>query len=410
MSTSALVDEIQACIHKYVDMDPFFERLSAFYCLFTWMYDCFNTIPYLRFRGDYGTGKSRARKVIGALCFRPMRASGAATTSPIFRMIDSWRGTLLVEEADYAASDYAADIIKIYNQGYDREQGIVLRSGDKATGFETEAFVCYGPKVIAMRGEFHDKALTSRFLTKEMSETTRRDIPIEMPREFELEEAPGLRAMLLRYRLEHWRPFIELNYQALDLSIEPRLNQITLALYSLVEGDDELVENLKVFIREYNKQLIEERGLSLAAKVLEAVVIQHALESGYKSDEKDWDLSTLTITERTNQLMDFENHGYDGYLDVHFAAKNKTEVSDRKVGSTLRTKLQLVSERSSRFNGRHVVVWNPARIDGLRKRYGLDDDRLCDLLEIVQQLDAMEAKAQAEVDRANEATQARVPF
>jgi len=388
LTTGDLVEEVRQIVHKYVDVDPFFEKLSAYYVLFTWMYDCFNTIAYLRFRGDYGTGKSRARKVIGGLCFRPMRASGAATVSPIFRMIDAWRGTLLVEEADYGASDYAQEIIKIYNQGYDREQGVVLRSGDKNTGFETEAFVCFGPKILAMRGEFKDPALTSRFLTKEMGgPTTRTDIPIEMPREFELEEAPRLRGMLLRYRLEHWRPYIELNYEALDMSIEPRLNQIVLALYSLVD-DPELLAELQEFVREYNKRLIEERGLTLVSKVLEGLVVQYHLNQTAAEAERD--LSTLRITERVNQLIDFENHGYDDYLAKHLATDNK--VTDRKVGSMLRKQLQFQSERSGRFNGRHVVVWEEERAQALRKRYGLDDDRLVNLLEIVNKLDAMEAE------------------
>lgn len=386
LKTGDLVEEIRKTIHKYVDIDPFFERLSAYYVLFTWMYDCFNTIPYLRFRGDYGTGKSRARKVIGALSFRPMRASGAATVSPIFRMIDAWRGTLLVEEADYGQSDYAQEIIKIYNQGYDREQGVVLRSGDKNSGFETEAYVCFGPKILAMRGEFKDEALISRFLTKEMGgPTTRADIPIEMPREFELIEAPRLRGLLLRYRLEHWRPYIELNYDALDMSIEPRLNQIVLALYSLVD-DPELLAELQEFVREYNKRLIEERGLTLAAKVLEALIVQFHLNQ--TTPVEDRDLSTLRITERVNQLIDFENYGYGEYIAKHLATDNK--VTDRKVGSVLRKQLQFQSERSGKFNGRHVVIWEEERAQALRKRYGLDDDRLVNLLEIVNKLDAME--------------------
>jgi len=397
LPTRELVKRTGETIHKYVDIDPFFEKLSAYYVLFTWMYDCFNTIPYLRFRGDYGTGKSRARRVIGALCFRPMRASGAATVSPIFRMIDMWQGTLLVEEADYDKSDYAAEIVKIYNQGYDREQGIVLRSGDKQTGFETEAYVCFGPKILAMRGDFKDEALTSRFLTKEMGgPTVRADIPIEMPREFELEEAPRLRGALLRYRLEHWRPFIELNYAALDMSIEPRLNQIVLALYSLVD-DVELLAELQDFVKEYNKQLIEDRGLTLVAKVLEALTVQWYLEQNKELRERD--LSTLTITGRVNQLIDFENFGYDDYLKKHFG--DKKAVTDRKIGSVLRRNLQLQSMRSSVFNGRHVVEWNEERVETLRKRYGVNDERLVTLLEIVHNLDAMEEKRAARQDAMN---------
>jgi hypothetical protein len=130
-SLRELVRMVQHTIRRYVDVDIFYETLASYYVLFTWLYDSFNTVPYLRLLGDAGTGKSRFIQVVGAMCYRPMITTGAATTSPIFRMLDQYRGTLILDEADYAKSDEAADIVKILNTGYQRMQGVVLRSGDK---------------------------------------------------------------------------------------------------------------------------------------------------------------------------------------------------------------------------------------------------------------------------------------
>jgi hypothetical protein len=378
-----LITEIRQTVHRYVDLDPFFEMLCAYYVLFTWTYDTFRTVPYLRFQGDYGSGKSRAREVVGAMCFRPMRASGAATVSPIFRMLDTWRGTLLLEEADYSHSDYNSDVVKIMNQGYDREQGIVLRSGDKNSGFETEAYVVFGPKVIAMRGEFADRALSSRCLTKEMVPTIRTDLPIELPREFHQLEAPRLRAMLLRYRLERWQPHVDLDYDAVDLSVEPRLNQITLALYSIVD-DQTLRDDLSAFIREYNRQLIAERGMTLAAKVLEAIVVQWELESDRSVDKRD--LSVKTVAGIANYLLDYENYGLEEMME---AAKNREPLKPKSVGAIARTQLQLATDRTGP-GGRYAIEYNETRISALRKRYGIDDDRLVNLLEAIYQIQAQE--------------------
>src|SRR5262245_9685648 len=55
-----LVREIQAFIHRYVDVSPLFQKIASYYVLLSWVYDAFNELPYLRFRGDYGSGKSRA--------------------------------------------------------------------------------------------------------------------------------------------------------------------------------------------------------------------------------------------------------------------------------------------------------------------------------------------------------------
>jgi hypothetical protein len=395
LTTGQLIERIQQTIHKYLDISEFFERMSAYYVLLTWFYDAFNIVPYLRFRGDYGTGKSRARKVVGGMCYRPMRASGAGSDAALFRMIDTWRGTLLMEEADYDQSDYAQLVVKMLNQGYDREQGIILRCADKSRDFETEAYICYGPKILAMRGEFSDKALESRCLTEEMRGKTRDDIPRELPREFWERELPQLQAMLLRYRLEHWRPQIEIDESDVDVAIEDRLIQITLSLFAILSlgGDSALRDRLQEYLAEYNRQMISQRGLSLAAKVLEALVIQWQVEKDENKPPLERDLSTQTIAELTNQLIDYENHG-DEYIEKR-SARGRDAVGVRKIGHIIRSDLQLNSDRSSKFGGRHVVEWDDRRIKSLRKRYGISEDRLRDLLMTYIEIQRLEQEAES---------------
>jgi hypothetical protein len=55
-SESELVADIQQFIHRYVDFSPTFERVATYYVLLTWLYDAFNDLPYLRLRGDFGSG------------------------------------------------------------------------------------------------------------------------------------------------------------------------------------------------------------------------------------------------------------------------------------------------------------------------------------------------------------------
>ena len=113
-----LLTDLRAFIHRWLDIDAFYEQLASYYVLFSWVYDAFETLPYLRAFGDYGTGKSRFLQAIGALCYRPMFVSGASTSSPIFRLIDLFRGTLIMDEADFANSDAESEMIKIVNVGY----------------------------------------------------------------------------------------------------------------------------------------------------------------------------------------------------------------------------------------------------------------------------------------------------
>jgi len=104
-----LVAEIQSYIHRYVDLSPLFERIASYYVLFSWVYDAFPELPYLRVRGDYGSGKSRFLQVVGSICYKPIFARGASTVSPLFRMIDAVRGTLLIDEGDFRFPDELPD-------------------------------------------------------------------------------------------------------------------------------------------------------------------------------------------------------------------------------------------------------------------------------------------------------------
>ena len=131
-------------------LTPRFEAISAYYVLFSWLYDRFNELPYLRVRGDYGSGKSRFLLTVGSLVYKPMFVSGASTVSPIFRTIDAFRGTLVIDESDFKESDERNEIIKIFNQGNARGFP-VLRSeqvGNRKE-FDVRAYTVFGPKLIA---------------------------------------------------------------------------------------------------------------------------------------------------------------------------------------------------------------------------------------------------------------------
>jgi hypothetical protein len=62
-----LVGEIRSFLHRYVDLNPVFEQIAAYYVLCAWVYDRFNELPYLRVPGDAGSGKRRFLLTVGSL-------------------------------------------------------------------------------------------------------------------------------------------------------------------------------------------------------------------------------------------------------------------------------------------------------------------------------------------------------
>jgi hypothetical protein len=267
---SELVEEIKAYIHRYVDLSPFFENIAAYYVLLTWVYDVFNELPYLRLRGDYGSGKTRFLLIVGSICFRPIRCSGAATISPLFRMIDLFKGTLIVDESDLRMSDEKAEFTKIFNNG-NAKGFLVLRSesAGQSREFNPQAFSVFGPKIVAMRGAFSDQALESRFITEETGgKSLRSDIPINLPDSYR-NEALLLRNKLLCFRFRNLKT-IRPSDDFADRRIEPRLNQILGPLMTLISDEKLRTEVINLAYR-YHKNIANERGSGSEAQVLEII-------------------------------------------------------------------------------------------------------------------------------------------
>ena len=233
-SEEQLFSDVQSFIHRYVDVSPEFEDLSTLYVLLSWVYDAFRELPYLRVIGDYGSGKTRFLTVLGSLCYVPIFASGASSISPLFRIMDLTRGTLVIDESDFRLSDEKAEIVKIFNNG--NAKGFpVLRSEQKRSGeYTPTAFHVFGPKVIATRRRFQDRALESRCLTEEMgTRPLREDIPITLPPTFE-DEARALRNQLLAYRFA--RRF-QIKPGSGQSGLDPRISQITTPLFAVAPSE-----------------------------------------------------------------------------------------------------------------------------------------------------------------------------
>ncbi|MBX9803501.1 MAG: hypothetical protein K2Y04_12145 [Caulobacteraceae bacterium] len=265
----ALIAQIQAFLHRYVDLSPVFEEIAAHYVLLSWVYDAFNELPYLRLRGDYGTGKTRALIAIGSLCYKPFFASGASTVSPIFHVLDAFGGTLVLDEADFRFSDATAPLSKILNNGNVAGLPVLRTMTNRHKELNPRAFRVYGPKLIAMRHSFADRALESRFLTEETGQRPLRpDIPIQLPPELHA-EARTLRNTLLAWRLTH-RSTVRSDPGRQAVGVEPRLNQTALSLLSLME-EPALRDRVHAELTREQARLSEERTASPEGRMVQVL-------------------------------------------------------------------------------------------------------------------------------------------
>jgi hypothetical protein len=351
-SKSELLAEIRAFLHRYLDISPSFEHIATHYILFTWIYDAFNEVPYIRFQGDFGTGKTRALLVIGSICCRAFFASGASTVSPVFHILDAFRGTLVLDEADFRFSDEKAEIVKIFNNGNVSGMPVLRTMQNHRREFNPQAFQVFGPKVVAMRGAYGDRALESRFLTEVMGNSPlRADVPLNLTGMMR-EEALGLRNKLLLYRFRN-RNGLHFTPGSLIDGVAPRINQILLPLLEIVD-DPDVRRTLVAFARTAHEGIIAERGLTTEAQLLE--VIRDLSESEAAT--------VLPVGDIKARFVE------------RFGGEYTRPITPRWIGGLLRRRLHLSPYKS---HGRYVLpVFDKAHMAALYSRYGISDERSSD--------------------------------
>jgi hypothetical protein len=343
-SPGALLASVRGFIHRYADLTAAFEEVASYYVLLTWIYDAFPVVPYLRLLGDWGSGKSRCLQTIGSICYKPIFTSGASTVSPLFRLIDSFRGTLILDESDFRFSDERAEIAKILNSGSASGFPVLRSEATPTKDFNPTAFDVFGPKIIATRRSFEDRALESRCITEQMSGAPpRADIPLNIPKQFH-EEARELRNQLLMYRFLNRNAEPDLQNQR-DARVEARVAQVFAPLLSVVQ-DESARERIAGIAQQKSAMLTSERSASMEAQLLDII---------FQMRRDNVPLGVKDIAERFAE---------------QFGPDYERTITPRWVGAQLRNKLSLLPVKS---HGTFVIATpDSARLSALAERYGVE--------------------------------------
>ncbi len=341
---AALVADIETYFDRYVTLSDWFRQLAAYYVLFSWVYDAFEELPYLRVQAEHGSGKTRALIVIGSLCYRAFLASGAATVSPIFHTLDTFRGTLVLDETDFRFSDATNELVKVFNNGNVRGFPVFRTAITLKREFDPRAFHVYGPKLVAMRRSFDDEALESRFITERLDgRRMHPGIPINLPAAQRV-EARTLRNKLLQYRFDH-RLKLKADDTLVDPLLSPRANQILVPLLSVIP-DERARAEIRMAVGEHERERVASRATSTIAELIEVLAELSSEKSG----------APVSIADLTARFT------------ARYGAEYERPITARYVGSLLRTRLGITTYKSQ---GAYHIAVNAERLSELARRYGL---------------------------------------
>ncbi len=338
--TDALISDIREFMDKYVYIsDEVNKEIIITYILLTWVYDRFTAIPYLRAIGEYGTGKARLLHVLN-ICYKSITTSSLASPAPIFRVIDKFGGTLILDEAELGEkSDRNKDIKEILRAGKDYG-GHILRCDPKTN--QVIPFTVFGPKILGCRRPYIDDALETRIITIRMEEAKGNDIPINLEKEIFEKESDELRARLLAWRLKEYFNIDTNSYKKHILGdVSKRLNEMYSPLICVRAHDKDFIKSLlDKEVSSYKRQQ-EDKAMTIEANVVRVIVeIRFGIGGSVLLKE---------IVEKLNE------------------GQNKDH-SSRFIGGIIRNTLGLETKHA---RGGSKLVWDKSKIKKLVVDYNL---------------------------------------
>ena len=340
-----MLAEIQTYIHRYVDLSPQFERIASYYVLFSWLYDGFNELPYLRVRGDYGSGKTRFLLVVGSLCYKPVFATGASTVSPIFHILDAFRGTLVIDEGRFPLER---------RQGRNRENpqqwkhqgfaglangGVPHRGVQPAclSGLRPQARRHEGP----VRGPGAREPLHHRGNGQSRTPEGYSDQPaglVQRGGPLSSQQTPAVPIPKL------WKEAAADAF--VDQTLEPRLNQIFVPLLSII-SDPTIRSELREVARERHREIVADRGMEVEAQLLEVI------------RDLEGQRSKLAIGDITAAFID------------RYGKEYERPITNKWIGSIIRRRLNIKTQKSHGVS--MISLTEQGRLKRLYDKYGLTD-------------------------------------
>ncbi len=250
--------------------------VEALFCLNTYVFDVFDTTPYLLYESATGgCGKTTALEFHEAICARAYLGVDP-TAAVLFRRIDRDRPTWLLDEARVLQTrgDRGQEILALFDAGY-KTGATVSRAEDH--GKELRDFAVYCPKVLAKIGGFKG-TLLDRGIVIHLEKAL--GLP-QTRRKVLAKEAGPLKDVLEAYALQY-RPTLEGFYKdEPDLTYWPALSGREseiwdpLLMHARLAGPEIEKRALEVALRfSHGKAkiaLVEDLNLGLAAEALEAL-------------------------------------------------------------------------------------------------------------------------------------------
>lgn len=268
-----IYSDIYSFVREYLILKEDEYHILTLWIMSSWLVDDFSTVPYLLFLAPKETGKTKALDVLSLLSYRATK-SISVTCASLFRSIELWHITLLIDESENQLNIHTETGQALYgclNGGYKRGSFAMRTEGD-ANNRLPQNYDVFGFKAIGTTKITHP-TLESRSIVFNMT----KGIPDKIL--FDETKASIIRSKLLywRYSTLHRLPLIVPESKSgriiemfISLFTTAQVMKCTEGVKTIIKYDN-LVALLNKKIKELESYRRAEEQTSEEARVIEAI-------------------------------------------------------------------------------------------------------------------------------------------
>jgi hypothetical protein len=234
--------------------------------------------PLLPIRGPSQSGKNRLAFVLRLLSYRPYFEMSTYRIPSLYRPLDLWQGTLVLDEADFANTTEKSELVHFLNC---RATGTPLSRQNPKNPRITDTFANFGLTILTQRRAFDDNATESRALPF-YSETSDKKLPV-IETDQMLKEGLALQNKLLFLRMRYFRDFVIEKDAWINDLIDHRLVASLLPLLALAKYEPSLRNTITETAKAVQKLKIEEKANSM-----DGLLVNHIWEKVSENLFEQW--------------------------------------------------------------------------------------------------------------------------
>jgi hypothetical protein len=214
--------------------------------------------PILPIRGPSQSGKNRLAFILRTLSYRPYFEMSTHRIPSLYRPLDLWQGTLVLDEADFANTNEKSELVHFLNC---RATGTPLSRQNPKNPRITDTFSNFGLTILTQRKPFDDNATESRALPF-YSENSDKHLPVLETDEM-LKEGLAFQNKLLYLRMKYHQEIAIKKDSWIDELIDHRLIASLLPLLALSRYESTLKDTIAETAKAVQKLKIEEKTNSM---------------------------------------------------------------------------------------------------------------------------------------------------